>query len=82
MAIDVVAVRRQPGNARKTVHAVETRKTKHGVKISRHGVKSEPPGTTKRAVIDVTVHSFDPVKAGSVAFTGSIEGTHIIYHMA
>jgi hypothetical protein len=42
---------------------VETRKPKHGVRISRCGVKSEPTGAARRAVIDLTVHPIDPATA-------------------
>jgi hypothetical protein len=82
MAPNGVALPRHRRFGDKGVHELETRKTKPGVKISLHGVKSGPHGAAKRAVDGVTVHSFDTVRALSAVPTVSIEGTHIIYHRA
>jgi hypothetical protein len=59
-------------NLRAKVHEVGSRKTKRGIKISRHGIKSEPACCTKRCKKGLTVPSIDTLMAVSVAVAVSI----------
>jgi hypothetical protein len=82
MAADLVELRRYRRTAKQEVHGLGTRKTKRGIKISRCGIKSEPPNWMKTGEKGLTVHSFDTVKAVPVGIAVSIQGTHIVYHRA
>jgi len=58
------------------------RKTKRGIKISRRGIKSEPPCRMKSHEKSLTVPSFDTVRARYPVVAVSIQGTHIVYQRA
>ena len=78
----MVQLRCHGGAAQQKVHELGPRKTKRGIKISRRGIKSEPPRRMKQPGNSLTVPSFDTVKAHRRVVAVSIQGTHIVYHRA
>jgi hypothetical protein len=64
------------------LHELAPRKTERGIKISRRGIKSEPPCRMKQREKNLTVPSFGTVKAHYRVVAVSIQGTHIVYHRA
>ncbi len=72
MASDLVELRCYWRPAQQKVHGLGPRKTKRGIKISRHGIKSEPPCRMKRCNSSLTVPSIDTVRTVSVVVPVSI----------
>jgi len=58
--------------AEQKVHELGPRKTKRGIKISRRGIKSDPPRRIRIRKIKLTVPSFDTVMAISAVVAVSI----------
>ena len=69
---DVQHLRRDRRTRKQSVHAMGPRKSKRGIKISRRGIKSEPPRGMKRDEKSLTVPSFDTVTAVSAVVAVSI----------
>jgi hypothetical protein len=63
MASHLVDLRCNWRTAQQKVHELGPRKTKRGIKISRRGIKSEPPRGVKQPEKSLTVPSFDTVRA-------------------
>ena len=82
MAAHMVELRGHWGAAQQKVHELGPRKTKRGSKISRRGIKSEPPCRMKRREKSLTVPRIDTVRARYTVVAVSIQGTHIVYHRA
>ena len=57
-------------------------KTKRGVKISRHGIKSEPACSLKCFENSVAMPPIDIATGRNAMVAVSIQGTHIVYHRA
>jgi hypothetical protein len=72
MAAHVVELRCHRRTAQQKVHELGPRKTKRGIKISRRGIKSEPPCRMKKRKNSLTVPSIDTVKAVSAVVAVSI----------
>jgi hypothetical protein len=55
MASDLVELRCHRRTSEQEVHELASRKTKRGIKISRRGIKSEPPRGMKSSETGLTV---------------------------